>query len=180
VTGDAQADFRITNPVQLFYPVNHTEFEAHKSAYIRKEGPGTVSMEAEFSQYLPSVIAGGTWKFAHKKSASESTDFKLDGGNLEVADGIALTMGEVIPSVASTITLGEGASLSIKAPTADWPEDGSVNFVVSDIASRSSIRFGESASLSAAHLGAIRVNGKIAAQNSAGYLRPVAFRVIVR
>jgi hypothetical protein len=104
----------------------------------------------------------------------------LDGGNLEVADGIALTMGEVIPSVASTITLGEGASLSIKAPTADWPEDGSVNFVVSDIASRSSIRFGESASLSAAHLGAIRVNGKIAAQNSAGYLRPVAFRVIVR
>ena len=89
-------------------------------------------------------------------------------------------MGEVIPGVASTITLGEGASVSIKVPAADWPEDGSVNFVVPDIASRSSIRFGESASLSSAHLGAIRVNGKMVAQNSAGYLRPVAFRVIVR
>lgn len=180
VTGNAEADFRITNPIRLFYPVGNADFEAYKSAYIRKEGPGTVSMEAAYTPYQPTVIAGGTWRFSHSKSASESTDFKLAGGNLEIADGIALTMGEVIPSVASTITLGEGASLSIKAPTADWPEDGSVNFVVSDIASRSSIRFGESASLSAAHLGAIRVNGKIAAQNSAGYLRPVAFRVIVR
>lgn len=180
VTGNAEADFRITNPIRLFYPVGEADFEAYKSAYIRKEGPGTVSMEAAYTPYQPTVIAGGTWRFSHSKSASASTDFKLEGGDLEIADGIALTMGEVIPGVASTITLGDGASVSIKVPAADWPENGSVNFVVSDIASRSPIRFGESAVLSSAHLASIRVNGKPVAQNSAGYLRPVAFRVIVR
>jgi hypothetical protein len=180
VTGDDNVDFTMEGDIVLGYGKSAPEYEERRNIYVLKEGSGTMSMNAAFSPYYPTVVSNGVWRFGVPKSASASTDFKLDGGNLEVADGIALTMGEVIPSVASTITLGEGASLSIKAPTADWPEDGSVNFVVSDIASRSSIRFGESASLSAAHLGAIRVNGKIAAQNSAGYLRPVAFRVIVR
>ena len=178
VTGDAEADFRITNPIRLFYPKGDVDFEAHNSAYIRKEGPGTVSMEASFTPYLPTVIAEGVWKFMSTKAANSETDFKLEGGSLAVGAGVSLEMGEVIPSVASEIVLEDGASVTVKAPSLDWPIGGSVNFITMPSAARDSVKF--SAILSAGHLASIKLNGKRVMQDSVGCIRPVAFRMIIR
>jgi hypothetical protein len=87
-------------------------------------------------------------------------------------------MGEVIPSVASEIVLEDGASVTVKAPSLDWPIGGSVNFITMPSAARDSVKF--SAILSAGHLASIKLNGKRVMQDSVGCIRPVAFRMIIR
>lgn len=165
VTGDARPDFVMTSPVILQYPNDTT----YHSQYFLKRGAGTFSMEASFAAVLPTVISNGTWRIG-ATAAGNGKAFFLDGGSLEIAPGLSVDMGAVTPSVASDVVIGEGATLSIPAPTAAWPQGVKLNFVGADIETRGAIKVGDSACLDAASLRRFKINGHSVAQKEDGGL----------
>lgn len=165
VTGDARPDFVMTSSVVLQYPDDVT----YHSQYFLKRGTGTFSMEASFAAVLPTIVSNGTWRIG-ATAAGDGKIFFLDGGALEIAPGLSVDMGAVTPSVVSDVVIGEGATLSIPAPTSAWPQGAKLNFVGADIETRGAVKVGDSACLDAASLRRFKINGHCVAQKEDGGL----------
>ena len=79
---------------------------------------------------MPTKVRGGVWRFGVSAAANAETDFHLEGGDLEVAPGVALEIGEIVPGAGSRVVLGEGATLAMAKPSSEWPEGGVLDFIV--------------------------------------------------
>ena len=182
VTGDANVDFTMTGGIVLYHPEGEANYEAYRNMYILKQGPGTFSMAAAYSPYLPTVVSNGMWQIAATKAASAETSFELCGGSLSVLSNLTVTAGEVIPRVSSTVEIGEGALLAIAEPSEAWANGVSLSVTGSDLDGRKALRVGTSACLSAGQLAAIRINGCRVRQDEEGYVtcRHVGFQMSIR
>ena len=182
VTRDDGVDFTMSGSIALFYASGNENYESYRNMYILKQGTGTFSMAASYSPYLPTVISNGTWQLAANNAARSSTSFELCGGSLSVLSNITVTAGEIVPRVSSTISIGEGATLSIAEPSAAWGADVSLSVTGADLDERKALRVGTSACLSSTQLAAIRINGRRVQQDENGWVscRFVGFRAIIR
>lgn len=178
VTNDGKTDFSMTGDIVLFHGKNDEDYEKGRRISVIKTGAGTFSMENAYSPYMPTKVRGGVWRFGVSAAANAETDFHLEGGDLEVAPGVALDIGEIVPGARSRVVLGEGATLTMAEPSSEWPEGGVLDFTVPG--GGSSVRIGDSPCVGAGYLAAMRLNGRRVMQNSTGHLRPVAFRMVVR
>ena len=87
------------------------------------------------------------------------------------ASNLTVTAGEIVPRASSTISIGEGAKLSIAAPSGAWAGGVRLNVTGTDIEARDAFRIGTSACLSSAQLAAIRMNGHRVVQDENGYVK---------
>ena len=182
VTKSDEVDFSMEGPIALANASGSADFETWRNIYVLKTGAGTMSMRAQFAPYYPTIISNGTWQIAAKNASSSSTSFELCGGSLSVLSNLTVKAGEIVPRVSSTISIGEGAKLSIAAPSEDWADGVRLSVLCDDIEGRNAFRIGNSDCLTASQLAKIRINGCRVKQDAEGWVscRFVGFQMSIR
>ena len=125
-----------------------------------KKGDGTMLLSAaNVMSENPFEVSDGTLALGCSGCLGESAKMALTGGSLAVAAGTANTLESIAISADATIALGDGATLTVTDPTAEWATDMTVNIVGDP--EKCTLKFGdESGSLSPRQVRRIRWNGE--------------------
>ena len=152
VTGSTETDFTSAKLTT----------DAASKDYITyvKTGDGTMLLSAaNVMSENPFEVSDGTLALGCSGCLGESAKMALTGGSLAVAAGTANTLQSLAISADATIALGDGATLTVTDPTAEWATDMTVNIVGDP--EKCTLKFGdESGSLSPRQVRRIRWNGE--------------------
>ena len=125
-----------------------------------KKGTGTMLLSAvnEMGEN-PFEVADGTLALGCSGCLGETAKVALTGGSLAVAAGTANTLQSLAVGADTTLTLGDGATLTVTDPTAEWATGVTVNIVGDP--KKCTLKFGdETGSLTSSQFRRIRWNGE--------------------
>ena len=186
-TGDGSfdADLVFTKPIQM-----HGGTVTYTTNVLRKIGFGTMRLNGAYTVPGTVLIEGGAIKLGASDSwgdSSKKTPIVLCGGALAAAANTSNGLGRVTLTADSELKLEEGACLTCDDLSAVAWADGAMLDVTIPATSEKvllgSVRFGETkGGLTEDQLQAIRINGKKAMLDSAGWLqyRQLGTRVEIR
>ena len=186
-TGDGSfdADLVFTKPIQM-----HGGTVTYTTNVLRKIGFGTVRLNGAYTVPGAVLIEGGAIKLGASGlwgDSSKKTPVVLCGGTLAAAANTSNGMGKITLTADSELKLEEGACLTCDDLSAvSWTDGAKLNVTIPATPEKvllGSVRFGTTKDgLTESQIQAIRINGKKAMLDSAGWLqyRQLGTRVEIR
>ena len=186
-TGDGSfdADLVFTRPIQ-----KHGGTVTYTTNVLRKIGFGTMRLNGAYTVPGTVLIEGGAIKLGASGlwgDSSKKTPIVLCGGSLAAAANTSNGLGKITLTADSGLKLEEGACLTCDDLSAfAWADGAKLDVTIpttSDKALLGSVRFGTSEDgLTESQVQAIRLNGKKATLDSAGWLqyRQIGTKIVIR
>ena len=171
VTGSAEIDFTSAKFA--------TSSDCKDCVTYVKTGDGTMLLSAvNVMSENPFEVAGGTLALGCSGCLGETAKMALTGGSLAVAAGTTNTLESIAIGADTTLTLGDGATLAVTDPTAEWATDVTVNIVGDP--KTCTLKFGdETGSLSSRQFRRIRWNGEKCHVAEDGTVVPGALGIVL-
>ena len=186
-TGDGSfdADLVFTRPIQM-----HGGTATYTTNVLRKIGFGTVRLNGAYTVPGTVLIEGGAIKLGASGlwgDSSKKTPVVLCGGTLAAAANTSNGMGKITLTADSGLKLEEGACLTCDDLSAvSWTDGAKLNVTIPATPEKvllGSVRFGTTKDgLTESQIQAIRINGKKAMLDNAGWLqyRQIGTRLEIR
>ena len=161
VTDGAAADLTVATVIAEAY------------ASMVKTGSGTLLFEEKNTTAagFPICVVQGVIAFGCTDCFTPNAVFSLEGGSLTATAGTVNTIGSLAVTEDATLTLGDGSSLTVADPTAEWTKGKLVNIVGDP--DKCTLTFGgEGSTLSRSQVRALRWNGEKCHIEPNGSVRP--------